>query len=390
MTKNPQTYSGVVKLKLAGFPSGDPILNVFTRARIHPLLIGVIYILVVRLAQLFAAWRVGHLRTVGVTTGYFDDPTTYTAAIFGAAVVAYYAWIPRGILSVFKGLYDNGVIGSPIATDQKMNEKKQSERPFTDKVLTSFRGWWWPVISMLAATAAMITLLLPRYRALGQSAWWTADTLNLIIVLLLHMLTAMYCAILLLIYSVLTIYWLGSLFSSFRIHIRPLYPDRAGGLAPLGSFTLTTSYLIAILGMMFVVTPITRNYLENGTLQFLWTTELYIGLATYIVAAPVVFFAPLSVAHNHMKEEKNKLLQKIAQQFEAEYRNVHKALRRRPRTTSLENSLQRLRKLQDLYDITSKFPIWPFNAENLARFGTSFLLPILIPLTINFVNSLIH
>jgi hypothetical protein len=223
---------------------------------------------------------------------------------------------------------------------------------------------------------------------LGQSAAWTADILSRDLSLL-WMLIGLYCVLLLLIYSALSIYWLNRLFKSFTIRVRPLNPDQAGGLSPLGSFTLKLSYLIACTGFMLVVTPITRNYVAVGTLRFRWTVELVIGLGIYLITAPVVFFGPLWVAHRVMEDAREQLLSQIARRFDMVWNSVQDGLGVGVGISRLDSSLKALKELKALHETASKFPVWPFNLPNLARFGATYVSPLVVAVATTWLTELL-
>jgi hypothetical protein len=111
-------------------------------------------------------------------------------------------------------------------------------------------------------------------------------------------------------------------------------------------------------------------------------------LIVYIIAAPTVFFAPLSVAHNVMNEAKNQLLLQIARRFEMEYHSVQNKLD--SELSGLKDDLRTLEELQSLHDTTRKFPVWPFNAANIRRFGTSYISPIILALVIDLITNLLN
>lgn len=98
-----------------------------------------------------------------------------------------------------------------------------------------------------------------------------------------------------------------------------------------------------------------------------------------------------------MKDAKDQLLLQISRRFQQEYGRVWRALDDdRPDPTGLRlnsadfgDSLQVLVELQSLHVTTSKFPVWPFNASNLARFGTSFLSPVVLALATGWLWSLL-
>jgi hypothetical protein len=365
---------------------GDPLLKLLTRSRTSPILIGIAYSVVFHLLRLFAAWRAGHLRTVGVTTGFFDNPALYTNLVAGAIFAAYYTWLPRGILALSNGLCRHKVIDTPLPT------VRWTRASFVRAMQASFEKCLWHVIPLAVAISATLLLILPQYLANAHVVADRADTFSLVLTVL-WVLFGLYFVMLILFYGALSTYWLHRLFKSFRIRVRPLYPDRAGGLSPLGDFTLSLSYLITLIGLMLVVTPITRNYVAAGTWRFYWTTELVVGLGAYIVLAPLVFFAPLAAAHTSMKEAKEQLLALIARRFESEYRKVQKILssddlESDESLNTLKSSLGMLRKLQALHDTTDRFPVWPFDTSNLRRFGTSFVSPIVLAIVADLASSM--
>jgi len=136
-----------------------------------------------------------------------------------------------------------------------------------------------------------------------------------------------------------------------------------------------------------VTTPVTRHYLTYGTFRFGWTSDIIVGLGIYVIAAPIVFFAPLSVTHNAMRNAKSQLLLQIAQRFETEYINIQNALE--DDISDLENSLKMLKELQSLHEMTSEFPVWPFNLENIVRFVTSLVSPIALAIAADLLSRFI-
>lgn len=389
MKSQPSSPEGV-ELKPDRIANGDPFLKMLARINASPILVGVAYPIMFQLVRALAAWRAGHLRTTGTITGFLDSPGPYVQLIGAAAIWAYYTWMPRGIVTLFKGLDDNGVIGDPIPTlDDK--EEKRTYASFVGEMQALFGKWWWSGLSLATAVSGVLILVLPEYLDpfYATAVADIADNLSLMLSVL-WVGTALYAVMLMLVYGVLTIYWLRRLFKSFTINVRPLHPDRAGGLSPLGNFSLMLSYIISLLGVMLVTVPVIRNYVVVGTLEFRWSTELVLGLGIYLVAAPTVFFTPLSVAHSAMQDAKDQLLLQIARRFDREYVSVRDVLGASDDAISgLENDLSIMKELQTLHDTISEFPVWPFNTANIRRFATSYLLPIAIPFLIELVVRLI-
>lgn len=372
----------LVPAELAG---GEPLLRRLVQSDVSPLVAGVVFAAAFIALHALVIWRAGYLRTSGDVTGFADDPSTYTNLVSGTLVVAYYLWMPRGIAALFGGLQTNRVIGPPLEEASSV----PTYAAFLDRVRESFGRRRWAVGVLLLAVISMLVLVLPQYLDLhneGGTAW-AIDAPSLALSFVWTLINV-YGVLLVFVYSALTIYWLRRLFGTFAIDVRPLHPDGAGGLAPLGTFTLMLSYVISLVGIVLVVTPLTRHYASEGGFEFRWTAELVAGLAAYVVAAPVVFFAPLAVAHTAMRDAKDALLLQIARRFEAEYDAVQRGLG--DDLGGLEDGLQRLKSLQTLHHTTAEFPVWPLNIGSLARFGTSFVSPLVLAVLADVVSGLVE
>ena len=360
----------------------DPLLRYLVKSNISPFILGLIYVAAFYAARLLAVGHFDYIRTKGDVVGFIDDPAMYTNAIVGLVIMVYYMWMPRGIVTLFARLKENGVIGPPLRTKQGQTRPVYGNYDdFTQTMHAMFVRRWWAVIALAISTGGAFIFLLPTYTSNMKGTVWWADNLAGAILATMWGLVGIYLVLVVLFYVVIGLYWLIQVFNHFEMNIRPLHPDRAGGLSPLGNFTLTLSYAITVLGMILVITPITRNYLVEGSFQFWWNTDIVVGLGIYAVIAPFVFFAPLSVAHNAMKEAKNELLLRIAKRFEQEYDQIQNSLdsyefESDEQPFDLKRSLEHLEELQKLHETTSAFPVWPFNMQNITRFSTSFVSPI--------------
>lgn len=346
--------------------AGDPVLKLITSKGISSILFGVSYSLLYNLLRMLAALRADHLFTSGTVIGFFNDPAMYLNLITGSAIWAYYAWIPRGITIVISGLYQNGVIGDPDG-DSDFNQ-------FTKGMGKWLGKRWMPILAMLISILATFIVVFPGYleRYRTQDSWSMADPINLGLSTG-WMLFNLYSIFLLLAYCGVSIIWLRRLFVKFHINVKPLHPDGAGGLSSLGNFSLSLSYVITLVGILIVSTPVLRNYLATSTLQFKLTTDIVLGFIAYTIAAPLVFFFPLSVAHNAMTKAKSEFLLRIAQRFDHEYEKVQNALAKE--NINIEKELKAIKELQILHGTVEKFPVWPFNTTNITRFTTSFISP---------------
>jgi hypothetical protein len=381
-------YSPPIVLKTEDFAMGDPFLKRMLKLNASPVILGSTIAILLTAIRMIAAWGSGTLTTMGNTIGFFDDPGMYINLIAGAVVWTYYVWVPQGITNVFLGLLERQVVGISQPSTKVRRSEDYAQSSFLRELQHSFNRRIGAVTALILSTGGTLIFLLPKYlhRMQIQDSWSMANPWNLVLSVL-WAITGLYAALLVLFFIVLSIIWLRRLFTDFKVEVRPLHPDHAGGLSPLGKFSLNLSYIITLLGFILATIPISRYYLANGTFGFSWTSDVILGLGIYILAAPFAFFAPLSVAHAAMKGTKERLLLEISQRFEKEYAAIQESIQ--GDIKEVNTNMENLRGLYSLYELTSEFPVWPFNIENILRFITSFVSPILLVILSTIIRSLI-
>jgi len=143
--------------------------------------------------------------------------------------------------------------------------------------------------------------------------------------------------------------------------IRPLSPDRAGGLAPLGEVTLYLFYM-------------SISFFPN-----LFTTSLILGYPFihkilypfYFMFTFYLFYFPLSAPHKSMKIARHSELTKISDKYNTIYNKfIHN---NEVRNNLNKTVLDELKDVSDLYNQTRKMPVWPFDFEIFVKFGAVFL-----------------
>lgn len=175
----------------------------------------------------------------------------------------------------------------------------------------------------------------------------------------------------------LIIYSLNLFFKKFKIFIKVLHPDGAGGLSPLGEFSIKLAYLIAALGIATVSLNISNSYILNANYSGFQITPYAIFLLfVYLLSAPIIFFAPIGTARAVMLTAKQDFIIKIADQFDFEINKIMVRLSDKP--DELKNAFEKTEQLQKIYNIARSFPVWPFNSENILRFFSVISSPIVL------------
>jgi hypothetical protein len=364
---------------------GDPALTWLQRRGSSAILVAIAISVGLTLLRMVAAARSSLLFRNDAPVGFFHDPAMYLHVIIGAILFGYWIWLPRGISEMYDALVRN-----EIALSQSEGEARDRRiyEVFAKRMYRS-RAWAFVPLGAFTIASAVVVLLLPTYfdRMNAGDAWSMADPLG---VALSAAWAWMGCYALASVvgYYALTVSWLRRLFREIELRVQPLHPDGAGGLGPLGGLSIRVSYLVTVVGLLLVVTALTREYyFAKLGISYEPTRDLAVAIAMYVIGSPVVFFALPAVAHHTMRTAKNTLLLDIGRSFEREYLRLKMGLSHE--NVSLKDGVERLQQLQNLYDTTRRFPVWPFNVENVRRFAGTFVSPVVLAVATNFLLKLL-
>ena len=152
------------------------------------------------------------------------------------------------------------------------------------------------------------------------------------------------------------------------IRVRPLHPDRCGGLQPIGSLSIAINNFLALVIFWCALLSFFDSYAQRQVIYAVAFALLY-------AAAPFLLFGSLAKAHKVMLREKNTALDRLSATFEKHYER----LTRGPKERSLDvSSADEIVKVHSLYRIVTAMPVWPFDMRSLRRVGGTFLVPLLL------------
>lgn len=177
---------------------------------------------------------------------------------------------------------------------------------------------------------------------------------------------------------------MSKLFAAIRItrrfckaHIKsedlmPLNPDRTGGLRLLGKLCLELDAAVAIPSIVIVV------YFIKGVT--VWNVYTIAFLSGYTLLLGIIFFVPITPAHDAMAEAKEQELQKISTLFKDFYSAIS------DRKKALDPKyLEGLRNLHFLYEEINKMAVWPLDFKTIARFLATSLFPWIGAITVEVI-----
>lgn len=169
--------------------------------------------------------------------------------------------------------------------------------------------------------------------------------------------------------SYFSIRFLRRLREDFNIRVRPLHPDKCGGLKPVGNFCIKIDYILLIVGIVIAAISILPHSKELNIF-------IYFGLLLYVFLATFFFFYPLWTVHDSMKTQKNDLLSKLNEKLDSIYQEAYKEIATKGTKINSEK-LEKIKNLDTIYERANKMPIWPFDVGTLTRFLTTVLIPVL-------------
>ena len=225
-----------------------------------------------------------------------------------------------------------------------------------------------------------------------QDGWNSSAHLPEFIVCFIGLLLVIYIAIELtskyLVIMIAQIRITGELAKRGKIEVRPLAPDRSGGLKTLGSLALGFVYYMVPFSLVIVA-----HYLTWGEL----TVGLLCGLLAYFPGVVFVFFFPLGAVHKVMREGKEATLRQLSGLHYHVNREILLGLGKRyPDQTTEPSGLafkhteqisethgeaellerkQEIELLDSMYRKAAAMPVWPFNVRILSRFFSVSLVP---------------
>lgn len=298
----------------------------------------------------------GGLAVVFLTITRSADPETlrdlvdsngWYGILFGImmfpVVGGFYAWVSVESGRLLSQLYRGGALADPPDVGLAVQLHRSSVWPrLAFAAIVVFLGLWWGSGELADS---------PRY----ANKVWNLFTLPAALV-------AWYLICMIAARQITTMRVLWHLFGQGHLLLRPLQPDKAGGLSPVSRYTMALGYFIAGAGTGLALLAIQAIMQHSFDRNY----ALHAAIGLYVVLSPSVFFGTLGAAHNAMAETKDRLLSKISQYFDREFDRAVAELD--SDVSALRLQLTRMEELDKLYRLTERFPVWPFDTGTVRRF----------------------
>lgn len=300
----------------------------------------------------------------GQLNGVFQDwPTLVIVLVVTPILLGYYVWEPFSIQELFESVA------------RRVQEGKYEDEQISRLTRPLGRHiWLWLAILVGLIQAVYIIY---QHTHLGPS-WQNAHPIIIATVVPLRFL-AFYAVVFILFREIAAVIGVNLFLTIFPVEIAPLHPDKAGGLRSLGHYVLLRGVVLGLVGLLFGMNLL-RVRLGLGELS----GEFFVEMAIYALAAPSLFLLPLWRAHQLMDAAREKILLEVAEKFEQRY---YLSLDEIRADKLSPEHLGDLDSLQKMYEIAEKAPTWPLNMTIVSQFSAAVLLPVFLPLVIDFITS---
>ncbi len=339
---------------------GDPLARFLWKQGITPLRVGMLVFAYGVIYGLILPAIFGRLGEV-----FQDWPTLVIVLVVTPILLGYYAWEPFSIQTLYEGIA------------RRVQEEKYEDEQIA-RLTRPFGRRFWVWLAILAGVLEAVYIV---YQHTYAGASWQNIPIIIATVVPLRFL-AFYAVTFIMVRETIAIMGVNRFMSIFPVEIAPLHPDKAGGLRVLGHYVLARGVVLGLVGLLFGMNLL-RVRMGIGTLS----SEFYLEMVIYSIAAPSLFLLPLWGAHVLMQAAREKIMLEVAQKFEQQYYNSLEHIRA---GTITGEHVDEIEALQKLYEIAEKAPTWPLNMQIVSQFSAAVLLPVFLPMTIDFIGSLVQ
>ena len=348
--------SSRLELQDLNFAAADPLAARLHRAKSKPWQIGLAAyglalassFLIALIAGTLLLGSISNVRALLEDQFYFISETIMVPLIWG-----YYLWIYTAPKETMLQLEKARIL-----------VPRQKDLRSAEKILKSP----WIAVGTLLIAILATAIYFFQYSDFKPLLWYNTNLISLLVRSLLVMIPTAYAGCSIIVRGIVNVVVFKYLLNG--LNINPLHPDRAGGLLSLGQYSLKTSYLIAIAGVIaaFALLLVIRSSNPSSA------TFFNAAILLYAIAAPISFFAPLGTARQAMQAAKTELLLHISRQFNRDFQNAYDGLD--GNAASLKEHLEKIDQLKKMQSLAEAFPIWPFDIETIRRFILAITSPI--------------
>jgi len=303
------------------------------------------------------AWVFGYLLPrEGVITSLADIFNQLNFLIIFPGIAFYYLWQPTKIVKTYTVLLS--VISSQL--------DKMDEQVYATRKLAVHKSWW--LICLGLGLLMMTVGTYDCYFKFGR--WWYAANWLMILGLQLARGLVVYMVVINFARHLSFSVQLNQIYDRFDILSPILPPSQTYGIHAVANYANSFVAFTALIGLNIGLAPVLSTRLEAS---YPYQAVLY------VVLSGIAFLLPLWGAHSEMVKSKNHVLDNLSFQYQDEYGQMLKKLTNRDQV--MEESLGRLKSIEEAYELAKKCWTWPFNTAMPIKATLTILAPLGIVIT---------
>jgi len=347
--------------------NSDWLAKFLNRIKISPFGVGLAVLVINVIVDFTLAFAIGGLFPSQQSHGLLREPVALTSDLLVPSfLIGYYCWIQASYPKIFQTLISEGIIEYDEQTNQIIS-----------RASSLLNSSWVPGIFLILSLAGGIVFAwsVPISNE-SYTGWISVNPVAPWIRSLFNVLST-YLAAMLMFDIIILVQTFSRIFATQDIKVKPLHPDKAGGLGVIGRFSSNLGYLIAVFGLLVSISLLSNTMpagIESIRLFFMIKVG---GVILYLIMAPILFFVPLHSAHKAMVRFRDSFLFDLGKQIDQEYSKI-RASYHSVGSTELEESTKKINYFRELYVQAKDFPVWPFNSMNMRKFY-SFVIGAILP-----------
>lgn len=330
-------------------------MTFFNRLKLSPVKAGLLLLILnlatdIPLALYFDAWP----RLAKEPDAWLND------FVISPLILGYLIWLQAAGKKLFDELGDRKII--------------RSKRHLQDMVAKCYRRLQSPWLSWIAALLALAfaVYFFVQFGIIRTYDSWVTWHMAIVWIRTPFMFLVAYAFTIMIGNLYIFITTLSEIFHEQQIQVEPYQPDQAGGIGSIGRFSANLGYLIALFGL-----TLSLNIIAQPPSWFVVPRDFILALSIllYVILAPAIFFLPIRAAHVAMVAYRNGLLKDLSKTYDdtlAQLRHL-----RSGGPEQVEPILKRVKQLDEERALISQFPVWPFNFENIRKFASLVISPLL-------------
>ncbi len=284
---------------------------------------------------------------VASTVDFFNQLNFF---IVFPAIAFYYQWQPGKLTATYAAVREQLADGAPAGSDVFVSIRRAAGQS----------GWW---LAGLVVALIFIGLGIPdNFLKLGR--WWYAANGWMVAGLQLSRGLMAYMVVLICGRHLAASIQLGRIYKQGGVQAVILAPRQRRGIRAAADYAFSFVVFTAAFGLNIGLTPILSTKPE-AAYPYL--------VVLYLILAPFCFLLPLWGAHRAMVTQKNRTMDALALQHQAQYERLLAQVENNG--PEAEEELRRLKNIEAAYELAKRSWGWPFDTAVLLKVGAAIAAP---------------